>query len=511
MESTSMASDDREIDHGIRGCVGWVYHVGTNSLGCQFCHARYLVIKGKHITMFKRNPIDYPQAVPIRMGVVGHHLMVEEVGRKTYHRRALYVLRIYSRLDHSRQGEFACTSVDEVEKWVSAFQHAKEEASLACERIGVGHRLINNDDEFTINGPHAHRSYTKGICKLITIRRGPELLLHRPGMVTQEPDSDSYYHYKREDTVEKEDWRCFHTVDGLRIFEDVTASKAEKGTIMKAVGVIESSPEAIFDLIMSLDKSLRYQWDVLTGDLELVEEIDGHTDIVYGSFDPKYCKRFHSKKDFVFSRSWHHDQDGSYSIRQIPTTHKKQPTKSGFQRIDLSPSIWEIAPLPSKPGVGTPCSLVSQIVKVNSTGWGCWKKCHYSKFHNTIPYSLLCRIAGLRQVFTANPQLVSVGRHTKKQSFKDRKKVLENAELPGETTVLIHSPPDTQVLECHEEFYDAIMAEEEDESEDQELVPKNPNMTASQKFRTGSWSVMSHLSARDILQAGEARSSTWGC
>jgi hypothetical protein len=53
--------------------------------------------------------------------------MVEEVGRKTYHRRALYVLRIYSRLDHSRQGEFACTSVDEVEKWVSAFQHAKEE------------------------------------------------------------------------------------------------------------------------------------------------------------------------------------------------------------------------------------------------------------------------------------------------------------------------------------------------------------------------------------------------
>lgn len=91
------------------------------------------------------------------------------------------------------------------------------------------------------------------------------------------------------------------------------------------------------------------------------------------------------------------------------------------------------------------------------------------------------------------------------------KKVLEKAELPGETTVLMHSPPDTRVLECHEEFYDAIMAEEEDESEDQELVPKHPNMTASQKFRAGSWSVMLPVSARDILQAGEARSSTWGC
>jgi hypothetical protein len=82
------------------------------------------------------------------------------------------------------------------------------------------------------------------------------------------------------------------------------------------------------------------------------------------------------------------------AIRQISTTHKKQPTRSGFQRIDLSPSIWEITPLPSKPGVGTPCSLVSQIVEVNSTGWGRWKKSHYSKFHKTIPYILLCRIAG---------------------------------------------------------------------------------------------------------------------
>ena len=34
-----------------------------------------------------------------------------------------------------------------------------------------------------------------------------------------------------------------------------------------------------------------YRWDILTGNLELVEQIDGHTDIVYGSFDPKYFKR----------------------------------------------------------------------------------------------------------------------------------------------------------------------------------------------------------------------------
>ncbi|CAK9882974.1 unnamed protein product [Sphagnum jensenii] len=484
LERDASMGSDKESDPGVRAYVGWVYHVGTNSLSYQYCHARYLVIKGKYVTMFKRDPGNSPQAVPIRRGVVGPHLMVEEVGRQIYHGRALYVLKIYSRLDHSRQGELACTTAEEAEKWVSAFKHAKEEADYTSERNGNGHRVMNNDDEFNMNRRRGHRSYTKGISKLITIGRGPESLLRRPSMVTQEPDSDSYYHYQREDIVEKEDWRCFHTVNGLRIFEDVTASKAEKGTIMKAVGVVESSPDTIFDMIMSLDKSLRYQWDVLTADLELVEAIDGHTDIVYGSFDPKYFKRFYSKRDFLFSRSWRRDQDGSYSIRQISTTHKKQPTKSGFQRIDLSPSIWEITPLPSKPGVGTPCSLVSQIVEVNSTGWGRWKKSHYSKFHKTIPYILLCRIAGIREVFAANPQLVSLGSHTKTQSFKDVKKVLEQTELiPRETTVLVESPPESQVLECHEEFYDAIMAEEqdeEDESDDQELLLKHhPKMVCS--------------------------------
>ena len=140
--------------------------------------------------------------------------------------------------------------------------------------------------------------------------------------------------------------------------------QAEKGTIMKSVGVVEASPEIIFEQIMSLESTSRYQWDnvplfisfyfcccckvwifklyydllykgsnwsglhrrqflfiwvpnvikvwssmlvlniflsvgfcsfrwdILTGNLELVEQIDGHTDIVYGSFDPKYYKRF---------------------------------------------------------------------------------------------------------------------------------------------------------------------------------------------------------------------------
>jgi len=54
---------DRENDHDIPAYGGWVYHMGTHSLGYQYFHARYLVIRGKYVTMFKRNPVEHPRAV----------------------------------------------------------------------------------------------------------------------------------------------------------------------------------------------------------------------------------------------------------------------------------------------------------------------------------------------------------------------------------------------------------------------------------------------------------------
>lgn len=35
--------------------------------------------------------------------------------------------------------------------------------------------------------------------------------------------------------------------------------QAEKGTIMKSVGVVDAAPDTIFEMVMSLEKSLRYQ------------------------------------------------------------------------------------------------------------------------------------------------------------------------------------------------------------------------------------------------------------
>lgn len=41
-------------------------------------------------------------------------------------------------------------------------------------------------------------------------------------------------------------------------------------------------------MLVDAKKWLHARWDMLTGDLELVEAIDGHYDVVYGTYDPKY-------------------------------------------------------------------------------------------------------------------------------------------------------------------------------------------------------------------------------
>ncbi|KAH7420408.1 hypothetical protein KP509_13G006500 [Ceratopteris richardii] len=375
---------------------GWLYHVGVSSLGYQFCRSRYLIIKGKRVEMYACNPRKRP-GKPVRSGVVGSNMMVEELGRQIFHGRALYVLRIYSLLDSTKQGKLACSSAGEAQKWFSAFQHAKEEAMYESSK---GRAMLSTEEEFKLTGSSSYnvRSSLTLPRQSVRIGRGPDSILLRPSMVAQDPDDvDSEMllsKHLESDTIEQEKWKCILTMNGLRFFEDISRSRqGRKGSkFMKSVGVVEATPDQVFDMIMTLDKSQRHQWDVLTGDLELVEDVDGHADIVHGIYDPKFYKQWCFKKDFLFLRRWRHDQDGSFCITEDSVVHKKCPQKLFHRRVKLSPTVWEISPLPSKSG--SLKSLVTQIMEVRLTGCKLLQTLFSSNFQTTTPFLLLCRIAG---------------------------------------------------------------------------------------------------------------------
>lgn len=44
---------------------GWVYHLGINSIGHEYCHLRFLFIRGKYVEMYKRDPHENPGIVRI--------------------------------------------------------------------------------------------------------------------------------------------------------------------------------------------------------------------------------------------------------------------------------------------------------------------------------------------------------------------------------------------------------------------------------------------------------------
>jgi hypothetical protein len=44
---------------------GWVYHLGINTIGHEYCHLRFLFIRGKFVSMYKRDPHQNPGIVCI--------------------------------------------------------------------------------------------------------------------------------------------------------------------------------------------------------------------------------------------------------------------------------------------------------------------------------------------------------------------------------------------------------------------------------------------------------------
>ncbi|KAF3453005.1 hypothetical protein FNV43_RR03438 [Rhamnella rubrinervis] len=482
-------------ERGIFEYFGWVYHLGVNSIGHEFCHLRFLFVRGKYVEMYKRDPHENPDIKPIRKGVIGPTLMVEELGRQKVERADVYVLRLYNRLDESKKGEIACATAGEAQKWMEAFDQAKQQAEYELQRGYSTRNKLSMEAEINLEGHRPRvRRYAHGLRKLIRIGQGPESLLRHVTNLVANVQSDGY---ERDvsDAVEAHEWKCVQTINGVRIFEDVSHSQSGKGVLVKAVGVVDASADAAFEVVLNLERHQRYEWDMLTGDLEMVDSCNGHYDVVYGTYDPKYLTRWQSKRDFVFSRQWFRGQDGTYTILQFPAIHKKKPPRSGYRRTKINPSTWEIRDLNTPMGLSTPKCVVTQILEIHSAGWFRWKKNHCSKFEKSVPYALLCQVAGLKEYIAANPPL----------KFNTATTVVHSKVSDASVSNGEYEDGDMQ-----DQFYDAIAADSsssEEESDDDEVDKKDARV----KLKNVSWAISSlalrRPSAPDVNKELDSHSS----
>ncbi|CAL0320155.1 unnamed protein product [Lupinus luteus] len=332
-ESSTHGGTERNEENKMFEYFGWVYHVGVNSIGHDYCHLRFLFIRGKCVAMYKRDPHEHPGIKPIRQGVVGPTLVVEELGCRRINNGDLHVIRFYNRLDESKKGEVACATAGEAQRWIEAFDHAKQQAEYELTSGGSARDKLNKAGEINLEGHRPRmRRYASGLKKFIRIGQGPETLLRQSSKFC----STDGFEVESGDAFDPHQWKCVRTMAGIRVFEDVSNRKNGKGVLAKSVGVIDATADSVFEVFLNTEQQKRYEWDMLMGDLELVESYDGHYDVVYGTYDPKYLTRWHSKRDFVFSRQWFRGQDGTYTILQFPAIHKKKPPRSGYRRTKIN-------------------------------------------------------------------------------------------------------------------------------------------------------------------------------
>lgn len=449
--SSSSLSSSGELKRPKFEYSGWVYHLGVNKIGHEYCHLRFLFVRGKYVEMYKRDPHENPGIKPIRRGVAGHTLMVEELGSRIVNTGDLYVLRFYNRLDESKKGEIACGTAEEAKKWMEAFDQAKKQAEFELSRARSGREKLNMEAEINLEG-HRHRvrKYARGLRKLIRIGQGPENLVRQSSSLPVDDRSDGYLEDGC-DAIEFHQWKCVCTINGIRIFEDISDIKGGKGVLVKSVGIIDASVDTVFEVLLSLEPSDRNEWDMLTSELELVESVDSHYDVLYGTYDPKYFTWWSSRKDFVYSRQWFCGQDGTYTILHFPAVHKKRPPKSGYQRKKINPSTWELKSL-SIPGSSESARcLLTRMLEVKSAKWSRWKKNRCPKFENSIPFALLCQVAGIKDYIGANPNL----------QFKSPAATVDSRTANGSGSSKYFDASDVA-----DEFYDAIAGASSSSDED---------------------------------------------
>ncbi|ESW10426.1 hypothetical protein PHAVU_009G208400 [Phaseolus vulgaris] len=146
-------------------------------------------------------------------------------------------------------------------------------------------------------------------------------------------------------------------------------------------------------------------------------------------------------------------------------------------------STWEIRNLNTPMGADRPRCLVSHTLEINSASWYRWKNSQQcTKFEKSVPYALLCQVAGLKEYIGANPALLQQYSTTAVRSHGS------NPSMTG-----------SDFAELQDEFYDAIAAEpvsSDDESDDD----KGSDEEHKVKLKNVSWAISNVALKRPAAQ-----------
>ncbi|KAG8382073.1 hypothetical protein BUALT_Bualt05G0038600 [Buddleja alternifolia] len=400
---------------------GWMVRYGRRKIGRSYIHMRYFVLESQLLAYYKKKPED--NVVPTKTLVIDGNCRVEDRGLKTHHGHMVYVLSVYNKKDQYQRMTMAAFNIQEALGWKEKIEFLIDQVSLLYLVFSSQHhepqaangnkyhsfeyksgmdngKNASSDPEtqFTAVEDDEDNSHAN-LSRKTTIGNGP------PESVfdwTKEMDSDS-----NSQAFSGKYWRLLLCQNGLRIFEElleVDFLPKSCSRAMKAVGAVEATCEEIFELVMSMDAT-RFEWDCSFQYGSLVEELDGHTAILYHRLQLDWFPMFLWPRDLCYVRYWRRNDDGSYVVLFRSRKHENCGPQPGFVRAHIESGGFNISPL--KPRNGRPRTRVQHLMQIDLKGWGV---SYISSFQQYCLLQMLNSVAGLREYFSQTDERTTAPR-----------------------------------------------------------------------------------------------------
>ncbi|XP_048627619.1 protein ENHANCED DISEASE RESISTANCE 2-like isoform X4 [Brassica napus] len=257
-----------------------------------------------------------------------------------------------------------------------------------------GRTASSSDYESQFSAPEDEDDSRRRLVRRTTIGNGPP-----PSVLdwTKEFDAELANQNSDNQAFSRKHWRLLQCQNGLRIFEElleVDYLPRSCSRAMKAVGVVEATCEEVFELVMSMDGT-RYEWDCSFQYGSLVEEVDGHTAVLYRRLLLDWFPMVVWPRDLCYVRYWRRNDDGSYVVLFRSREHDNCGPQPGCVRAHLESGGYNIAPL--KPRNGRPRTQVQHLIQIDLKGWGAG---YLPAFQQHCLLQMLNSVAGLREWFS---------------------------------------------------------------------------------------------------------------
>ncbi|KAF3487990.1 hypothetical protein F2Q69_00057031 [Brassica cretica] len=139
----------------------------------------------------------------------------------------------------------------------------------------------------------------------------------------------------------------------------------------------------------------RYIWDCSFQYGSLVEEVDGHTAVLYHRLLLDWFPMVVWPRDLCYVRYWRRNDDGSYVVLFRSREHDNCGPQPGCVRAHLESGGYNISPL--KPRNGRPRTQVQHLIQIDLKGWGAG---YLPAFQQHCLLQMLNSVAGLREWFS---------------------------------------------------------------------------------------------------------------